>query len=434
MRARTAFPLARGLPSTTSAAAGSFSPAALFGSFFGTTPRSDFPRPWLIVVCPWASRCALQQASADAAQQDAGSPGSRARCFRACAGSVTARGPCLPRHCGSHGVAFGISPQPRHPGRPGTRSPGAWITRLNTRPARTPASCRRHRPRHADERRRLPRIAAPPAGRRSTSTAAASSRSPTSPRSRPGVQRARRHLRLRARARISTPLMTAPCRRSSGKRVNRMLHVDESAGDLLNKLEAVRVLCQETGCAQRYLAHDALNALGPGRARASTTPRGTTEHRARFAAYLAHVQDDDLSLGIAMTDAKGDRRQRPHQQANPDTYVHIVERNAQGHRHLAAPRRSSPARRTCTSCSSCPAATWARRTPTSRSAARCRSTRPASPSSRGPPGRPGEKVEHGAALFSRRYGQSHRRGASSTGSSCPGSACSSPASGSTRRT
>src|SRR3546814_10168376 len=36
--------------------------------------------------------------------------------------------------------------------------------------------------------------------------------------------------------------------------VSRMLHVNESSGDLLNKLEAVRVLCQETGCAQRYLA------------------------------------------------------------------------------------------------------------------------------------------------------------------------------------
>ena len=29
---------------------------------------------------------------------------------------------------------------------------------------------------------------------------------------------------------------------SSGKTVNRMLHVDQSSADLLNKLEAVRVL------------------------------------------------------------------------------------------------------------------------------------------------------------------------------------------------
>ena len=122
-----------------------------------------------------------------------------------------------------------------------------------------------------------------------------------------------------------------------------MLHVNESAGDLLNKLEAVRLLCQETGCAQRYLAHDALNALGPGQ-RAHRRRRGTTEHRARFTAYLARVQDEDLSLGIAMTDAKGDRSKKPHQQANPDTYVHVVERNGkgivisrhQGHRHRRA--------------------------------------------------------------------------------------------------
>ena len=31
-----------------------------------------------------------------------------------------------------------------------------------------------------------------------------------------------------------------------------------------------------------------------------------------------------------MTDAKGDRSKRPHEQANPDSYVHIVERNAKG--------------------------------------------------------------------------------------------------------
>ena len=46
------------------------------------------------------------------------------------------------------------------------------------------------------------------------------------------------------------PLMTAIQTRS-GKRVNRMLHINESAGDLLNKLEAVRRLCQETGCVLR---------------------------------------------------------------------------------------------------------------------------------------------------------------------------------------
>ncbi|MCB1638899.1 MAG: hypothetical protein KDI15_08630, partial [Thiothrix sp.] len=93
---------------------------------------------------------------------------------------------------------------------------------------------------------------------------------------------------------------------SRNRVVSRMLHVNESSGDLLNKLEAVRVLCQETGCAQRYLAHDALNGIAQVVARIDDA-RGTTEHRARFESYLAHTQDGDLSLGIAMTDAKGDR-------------------------------------------------------------------------------------------------------------------------------
>jgi hypothetical protein len=163
-----------------------------------------------------------------------------------------------------------------------------------------------------------------------------------------------------------------------------MLHINESAGDLLNKLEAVRILCQETGCAQRYLAHDALNAIHQVSARIDDA-NGSNEHRARFAAYLEDVQARDLALGIAMTDAKGDRSKRPHQQANPDTYVHIVERR-RPESSSRGPRPSSPARRTCTSFWSCRAATWGRPMPILPSAARCRSTRRAD--HRRPPGRP----------------------------------------------
>ena len=34
---------------------------------------------------------------------------------------------------------------------------------------------------------------------------------------------------------------------SSGKPVNRMLHINRSSSDVLNKLEAVRLVCQESG-------------------------------------------------------------------------------------------------------------------------------------------------------------------------------------------
>jgi 4-hydroxybutyryl-CoA dehydratase/vinylacetyl-CoA-Delta-isomerase len=220
------------------------------------------------------------------------------------------------------------------------------------------------------------------------------------PELRPGVN-ALAYTYDAARDAALAPLMTVV---SGGRTVNRMLALDESAGDLLNKLEAVRVLCQETGCAQRYLAHDGLAGLAQVCARIDDA-RGTREHRARFAAYLAHVHDHDLALGIAMTDAKGDRSKRPHEQANADTYVHVVSRDGRGivisgakaivtgapymHELLVLPGRQMTEADAdfavcCAVSVDAPGITIVSR----------------------PAGRPGDKLEHGAALFSRRYGQS----------------------------
>ena len=199
------------------------------------------------------------------------------------------------------------------------------------------------------------------------------------------------------------PIMTA-VQHTSGKTVNRLSHINTSSGDLLNKLEAVRLVCQETGCAQRYLTHDALNAIGQVSARIDDA-RGSTENTVRFLNYLHRVQDQDLTLGIAMTDAKGDRSKRPHEQANVDSYLHIVERNSKGivisgtkaivtgapyvHELLVMPCRNMGKEDAdfavcCAVPIDAPGITIIAR----------------------PAGRPGEKVEHGAALFSRKYGQS----------------------------
>jgi 4-hydroxybutyryl-CoA dehydratase/vinylacetyl-CoA-Delta-isomerase len=204
------------------------------------------------------------------------------------------------------------------------------------------------------------------------------------------------------------PIMTA-VQHTSGKLVNRLTHINTSSGDLLNKLEAVRLVCQETGCAQRYLTHDALNAIGQVSARLDDA-KGSTEHSARFVDYLHRVQDQDLTLGIAMTDAKGDRSKRPHEQANVDSYVHIVERNVRRngrlgivisgtkaivtgapymHELLVMPCRNM-GREDADFAVCCAVPVDAEGITII--------ARPA--------GRPGEKVEHGAPLFSRKYGQS----------------------------
>ncbi len=114
----------------------------------------------------------------------------------------------------------------------------------------------------------------------------------------------------------------------NGRTVNRMLGIPKSSQDLLNKLEAVRLVCQETGCAQRYLAGDALTGIYQATVRCDA--EAGTGYHATLKAYIEHVYDNDLALGVAMTDAKGDRSLRPHAQANPDSYLHIVERRSDG--------------------------------------------------------------------------------------------------------
>ena len=112
------------------------------------------------------------------------------------------------------------------------------------------------------------------------------------------------------------------------KTVNRFLHLNSTADDLLAKLEYTRLVCQETGCAMRYLAMDGLNALFQVTHRVDAD--ANRDYHPRFLAYLERIQEEDLTVGIAMTDAKGDRSLRPHQQVNVDSYVHIVERRADG--------------------------------------------------------------------------------------------------------
>jgi 4-hydroxybutyryl-CoA dehydratase/vinylacetyl-CoA-Delta-isomerase len=190
---------------------------------------------------------------------------------------------------------------------------------------------------------------------------------------------------------------------SRGRTVNRMLHINESAGDLLNKLEAVRILCQETGCAQRYLAHDALNAIHQVSAASTTRAAATNIGRAsrltsrgagqRPGARNRH--DRRQGRPLAATASAGEPQHlRAHRRA-PRTGIVISGTKAivtgapYMHEFLVMPSRNmGPADADFAVCCALPVDA-----PGLTIVAR-------------PAGRPGEKLEHGAALFSRRYGQS----------------------------
>ena len=100
--------MTRPLPSTPSATGR----PALFEGFAGTTGLSDFLRPSIIGVRPQTSR---HDPRRHRPRVDAGSPGSRARCFRTCTGSQTARGPGASRDIDAPNVAFRGPPRRRHP-------------------------------------------------------------------------------------------------------------------------------------------------------------------------------------------------------------------------------------------------------------------------------------------------------------------------------
>lgn len=111
--------------------------------------------------------------------------------------------------------------------------------------------------------------------------------------------------------------------------MNRFLHVVESAEDLVMQNKMQRRLGQLTGtCFQRCVGMDALNALH------SVTfdidaAQGTPYH-GRFKRFVTRMQQQGLVIGGAMTDVKGDRSLAPHQQADPDLFVHVSRRTAEG--------------------------------------------------------------------------------------------------------
>ncbi len=115
---------------------------------------------------------------------------------------------------------------------------------------------------------------------------------------------------------------------TSGQIVNRFVHINRSSEDLLRKLEYVRALCQLTGCAMRYLTMDGLNALYQATERIDAAC--DTEYQPRLVEQMHRIQNNDLTVGIAMTDAKGDRSLRPNEQPKLDSHLRIVAHRPDG--------------------------------------------------------------------------------------------------------
>jgi 4-hydroxybutyryl-CoA dehydratase/vinylacetyl-CoA-Delta-isomerase len=57
---------------------------------------------------------------------------------------------------------------------------------------------------------------------------------------------------------------------------------------------------------------------------------GTALPPALPASSCAQAQRANIIVGAGMTDPKGDRSKRPHEQADPDMFLHVVKRTDDG--------------------------------------------------------------------------------------------------------
>lgn len=111
--------------------------------------------------------------------------------------------------------------------------------------------------------------------------------------------------------------------------VNRFLHIVGSPDDLVMKNRMQRRMGQLTGtCFQRCAGLDTISVLH------SITydidaKHGTGYHQ-RYLEFMRHAQRNNVIIGAGMTDPKGDRSRRPSEQADPDLFLHVSRRTAEG--------------------------------------------------------------------------------------------------------
>ena len=112
-------------------------------------------------------------------------------------------------------------------------------------------------------------------------------------------------------------------------KINRFTHIHKSVDDLLKKQELTRLICRKSsGCIFRCMGVDAINALSIIAHRAEMMTG--QPYNQRFLKYLRFFQTNDIVGCCAQTDVKGDRSLRPHQQADPDLYLRVIEHREDG--------------------------------------------------------------------------------------------------------
>ncbi|MCX5834573.1 MAG: 4-hydroxybutyryl-CoA dehydratase [Deltaproteobacteria bacterium] len=110
--------------------------------------------------------------------------------------------------------------------------------------------------------------------------------------------------------------------------VNLWAHIPQSPEDLIRRARLHRKLSAEKVCLLRCMFVDPASAL-----LVSTYEMDKklgTNYYKNVVNFVKRVQKEDLMVGGAVTDVRGDRSVGPMEQEDPDLYVHVVERRDDG--------------------------------------------------------------------------------------------------------
>ena len=112
---------------------------------------------------------------------------------------------------------------------------------------------------------------------------------------------------------------------------SRYFQIARTADDLLKRSALIELATAEGETLVVLIKEIGTDALsGLMRVASKVDAKHGTGYAARVNAFYKHCRDNDLAMAVAQTDVKGDRSLGPAAQADPDLYVHIVERRADG--------------------------------------------------------------------------------------------------------
>src|SRR5579872_798889 len=106
--------------------------------------------------------------------------------------------------------------------------------------------------------------------------------------------------------------------------ISRYFLVPESPQDLMLRHRMIyetTLFCNGVFNISQAIGSDSLFALRLVSAECDRKLR--TDYGKRVKGYHETVSKEDLTLAVAQTDVKGDRKKRPHEQLDPDMYVHV---------------------------------------------------------------------------------------------------------------